>query len=398
MNRIKPIKDERDYQEALAFLELLIERDPEPNTAEADQLDILSTLISDYESQVFPEHLPSPVDAIKFCMEQRGLKPADLIQFIGTRARVSEVLSGKRSLSLEMIRALERGLGIPAKVLIQRQEATEFEDWDNSLVTEMSNRGYFGNVTYNGANKVGLLSAFFGSLTPQQPSLAWKRTISKLTVGTSQQALMAWAQHVKLKAKAIKASQPYKPGTINQSFMRTVVRLSIFPDGPVQAQKLLLENGVKLVISEQLPKTKVDGVALLEDGEPIIGLSLRFDRVDNFWFTLLHELAHLSMFDYSERYAILFDNLEDRNASNLDPTEVSADKLAQEAIVPESKWAISPAKIIPSLMAAESLAKEMGVHSAVVAGYMRFKHKNYFYLNKVVNDKDAKIRPLFKDR
>jgi HTH-type transcriptional regulator/antitoxin HigA len=397
MNRIKPIKDDRDYQEALAFLEELIERDPALDTPEADQLNVLSTLIDDYESKAFPHHLPTAIDAIKFSMEQRDLKPVDLIPFIGTRARVSEVLSGKRSLSLEMIRAVEAGLGIPAKVLIQKPKAAVFEDWDDSLVTEMSKRGYFADAIFNGANKADLLSAFFGSQTPQLASFAWRKTPSRLTVGSDEQSQTAWAQYIQLKASAIKPLHPYKLGSVNLPFMQEVIRLSVLPDGPVKAQHLLLEKGIRLVIAEKLPKAKVDGVTIINNGMPIIGMSLRFDRVDNFWFTLLHELAHLSMSDDSEPDAIFFDDLENRQVASLDNDEVKVDKLAQEAIVPESKWAISPAKIIPSAMAAESLAKEMNIHVAVIAGYMRYKHKNYFYLTKVVNDKDAKVIHLFND-
>jgi len=119
MDKIKIIKTEQDYKEALKLLEELMGRDPNPDSAEGEQLNLLTTLIQDYEAKAFPETLPDPIEAIKFRMEQVGLKPADLIPYIGSRSRVSEILSGKRQLTLDMIRALETGLGIPAEVLIQ---------------------------------------------------------------------------------------------------------------------------------------------------------------------------------------------------------------------------------------------------------------------------------------
>jgi len=150
MDKIKIIKTEQDYQEALKMVEELIVHDPNPDSAEGEQLSLLTTLIQDYENRVFPKSLPDPIEAIKFRMEQANLKPADLIPYIGSRSRVSEILSGKRQLTLDMVRALSEGLGIPAEVLIHKPELNEntnYEAWDNRLVAEMDKRGYFGNTS-----------------------------------------------------------------------------------------------------------------------------------------------------------------------------------------------------------------------------------------------------------
>ena len=120
---IKPIRNETDYKEALRALELLVASDPDPDSVDGDKLSVLSTLIESYENDRYPFTLPDPIDAIKFRMEQADLSPVDLVPFIGSRSKVSEVLSGKRPLSLEMIRALEAGLGIPADVLIKKPDA-----------------------------------------------------------------------------------------------------------------------------------------------------------------------------------------------------------------------------------------------------------------------------------
>src|SRR4051794_7355925 len=124
MTDIKIIKTKPDYDEALKLIEELVGRDPAVGSADADRLTLLTALVRDYEAKAFPEHLPDPIDAIKFRMEQAGLKPADLVPFIGAPGRVSEILSGKRQLTLEMVRALSTGLGIPAKVLIQKPAET----------------------------------------------------------------------------------------------------------------------------------------------------------------------------------------------------------------------------------------------------------------------------------
>src|SRR5229473_5500946 len=99
MIEVKVIKNEKDYREALNAIEMLVANDPDPESAEGEQLELLSTLVADYESKFFPSTLPDPVEAIKFRMEQVDLKPADLVPFIGSKSRVSEILSGKRKLT-----------------------------------------------------------------------------------------------------------------------------------------------------------------------------------------------------------------------------------------------------------------------------------------------------------
>lgn len=113
---IQPIKTEKDYDESLKTVEKLW--GSEPNTADGDRLDVLVTLIEAYEREHHPIYPPDPVDAILFRMDQLDLKRSDIEQYIGSRARVSEVLTRKRSLSLEMIRKLHAGLGIPLESLV----------------------------------------------------------------------------------------------------------------------------------------------------------------------------------------------------------------------------------------------------------------------------------------
>ena len=121
MKNIKLIKTEEDYKEALALADKLF--DSEPNTPNGDKLELITTLIEIYEKEHFPIENPSPIEAIKFRMEQMNLSPKDLIPIIGSRSKVSEVLSGKRTLSLNMIRRLSSELGISAEILIKPYDA-----------------------------------------------------------------------------------------------------------------------------------------------------------------------------------------------------------------------------------------------------------------------------------
>jgi HTH-type transcriptional regulator/antitoxin HigA len=113
---IRPIKTKRDYEKTLRRIEALITA--KAGTDEGDELDILATLVEAYERKHFPIEAADPVDAILFRMEQQGLERKDLEPFIGSRHRVSEILNRQRGLSLDMIRRIHRGLGIPLEVLI----------------------------------------------------------------------------------------------------------------------------------------------------------------------------------------------------------------------------------------------------------------------------------------
>ena len=114
---IHPIKTEADYQAALAEIERLF--DAAPNTPAGDRLDVLTTLAEAYEEQHYSIPAPDPVEAITYHMESRGLSRRDLEPYLGSRARVAEVLNRKRPLSLDMIRRLHTGLGVGAEILIQ---------------------------------------------------------------------------------------------------------------------------------------------------------------------------------------------------------------------------------------------------------------------------------------
>jgi HTH-type transcriptional regulator / antitoxin HigA len=114
---IRPIKTEADYQAALAEIERLF--DATPNTPAGDCLDVLTTLVEAYEAQHYSLPAPDPIDALTYHLESRGLSRRDLEPYLGSRARVAEVLNRKRPLSLDMIRRLHTGLGIAAEILIQ---------------------------------------------------------------------------------------------------------------------------------------------------------------------------------------------------------------------------------------------------------------------------------------
>jgi HTH-type transcriptional regulator/antitoxin HigA len=403
MTQVKVIKNQRDYEEALKLVEELISRSPDPDTDEGAQLELLSILIEDYESKQFPSALPDPIEAIKFRMEQSGLKPIDLVKYFGSRGRVSEVLSGKRKLTLDMVRALESGLGISAKVLVQKPdqgEESRYQHWNTEVVRAMESYGYFGSKTLKEHSKGELLKGFFASLSGNlQPVALFRAGISHRSAPrTDTSALSAWMIRTLGKSKKIKTPAKYKHGVIDVAFMRNLMKLSTKENGPLLACEELRKVGIKVVVERHLPKTYLDGAAILtEKDNPVIGITLRYDRLDNFWFTLMHELAHVAR-HYGQDISVFYDEkLLEKDGIEISEKEREADEWAEESILPESKWEISNARITPSPMAAQSLANELGINVAVVAGVIRFKHQNFFYLNKIINNDSAKVRKLFPE-
>lgn len=116
---LKPIKNEMQYDEALERVYSLMQKNIKPDSKQSDELEILSLLIKEYENEHYPIPKPNPLEAIKFRLEQMNIPESELSEILGARSRKSEILSGKRKLSLSMIRILKEKLNIPAEVLIQ---------------------------------------------------------------------------------------------------------------------------------------------------------------------------------------------------------------------------------------------------------------------------------------
>lgn len=393
MFKIRVIKNTDDYTEALATIQELMLKDPSANSEEGEKISVLTTLIKDYENKTFPESLPDPIDAIVFRMEQQDLKPKDLIPFIGSRGKVSEVLSRKKPLSLSMIRSLEIGLGIPAKVLVQ--EIDDFKDikninWSRFPLKEMAKRGYFPEKLQKIKDLEATMKDFFapvGELNLMFGML--RKTTYRSTRPMDKYALTAWAANVVKKSKKDKSETEYKEGTTNLDFMQHIAKFSREENGPILAKEFLKKHGVTLIIEPIFPQTYLDGAMIVVNKKnPVIGLTLRHDRLDNFWFSLMHELAHLAL-HFNKNINFFYDNLDNSDSTNVQETE--ADELAREALVPESKWEISPAKVFPSFMAAKSLAKDLGIHIAIVAGKMRYEGGKYTYLNKIITQEKVRI-------
>lgn len=399
MGAIKIIKTEQEHNDALARVIELMTMELVPESEESDELDLLALLIEKYEEEQFPIDPPDPIEAIKFRMEQQGLCQKDLVDYIGSAPKVSEILNRKRPLSLNMIRKLSEGLGISADVLIkdpiQRVGYDHELQWQSFPLAEMRKRGYFGDFVgslqelkeYSAEIVSGFISSVKNGYSIEPAMLRTSAHLRNNDKETDEYALWAWQIKVLQKAESDPLQVNYVSGTVDLDFMRLLAKQSWSDNGPLQAKELLNKHGIHLVIEEHLPKTYLDGaVCRCSDGNPVVALTLRHDRLDNFWFSLMHEMGHIALhLDGTEEWFI-----DDLDAISTDPKEDEADHLAQVALIPEDKW--NPEEFTTD-SSIESAAGSMNIHPAIIAGRMRHESDNHRLYGKKYRDK---VRAYFK--
>lgn len=396
INRL--IKNEEDYDMALSRIEKLM--DAKPGTAEMDELELLTALVEMYEERHFPISPPNPIDAIKFRMEQLGLGQKDMVPFIGTKSKVSEVLNGKRPLTLSMMRSLNKGLGISAEVLLKEPGANFPDDiqdleWSRFPVVEMAKRCWIPEVDDIKEKAEELIRDFIaqaGGLQTVSTILLRQGRSGRYNLKMDRYALIAWCIRVLTLARKNPVKTKYIKGTVKLNTLQEVARLSYFDNGPLLAREYLEKHGIHLIVVPHLPKTYLDGAAfLLPDGTPVIGLTLRYDRIDNFWFCLLHELAHVSKhLSPSER--IIVDDLDLRGSQvemgNI--IEKEADEMTRDGLIPKKVWDRKPSEGKTTTSEVYALAAKLKIHPAIIAGRIRYEQNNYKLLSRHVGKKQIR--------
>ncbi len=414
MAQVRAIRSEEDYDTALIRITELMDAlsGPKGQVDDVDdpsrvELDVLTDLVELYEERHHPMGFPDTVSAITFRMDQANLTHRDLVPFIGSRAKVSEVLSGKRAITMSMARALHQHLGIPADVLLQQPGASLPDtlpglEYARFPLRAMAKAGWIPqvqNLKDHAEELVTDLMERAGGRAFAAAPLYRKNDSRRVNAKTDDHALRAWCWQVLAQARENQSGVDYQKGALTPQFLRRVARMSVLEDGPTQARELLVQHGVEVEYVGHLPRTHLDGAALrLPSGKPVIGLTLRYDRLDNFWFTLLHELAHVGLHldDCSEETGFVDDHSLRRVQSvGSDSTEQEADQLAQDALIPPDNWSQGTIMEAPTPMAVLNMAWEAQVHPAIVAGRVRYESGNYRLLSQFVGT--GEVRRQFKD-
>ena len=218
---------------------------------------------------------------------------------------------------------------------------------------------------------------------------AFRRTLSgDADSPTTRYSLFAWLARVIQRTREKKSDLgTFDARQLSASFLRELAQLSWYDQGPLLAIEYLEKHGIATIVEPHLKGTRLDGAALKDiDGTPIIGLTLRFDRLDNFWYTLLHEAAHIwkHVINATETF------VDDLNASSEDRREAEANRLAREAFIPRLIWKRSDAYLSQSKESIERLSKELKIYPAIIVGRLHKETGNYALFSDLVGHNQVK--------
>ena len=397
---LRIIRDELQYAALLEQAKELALSDPMPGSRDAERLAVISVLLEKFEEARFKFEAPDPIEAIVYRLAELGMKQKDFAKIVGSPSRASEVLARKRGLTIEMIRTIHEQLRIPAEILIGHPKQDNFDstdvDWKKFPVKEMQKRGWFDVDLAEGKSGEQLIRSFFARTSAQSAPVLLRKTLTGVTKEENQYAIYAWVARVLIRARDLKKPEVrYVPGSITDEFLKQLAKLSRSVDGPKIAAEFLAMKGVILVIEPHLPKTKLDGAAMLDqDGTPVIGLTLRYGRVDYFWFTLMHELIHVQR--HLSRQSSTF--VDEDDLDNEDEREAEANFLAAEAFIPRHIWQASEALKTKRSEAVVKLADSLLIHPSIVAGRIQRETYNYKILKEFGGGQNIKdvfnISPL----
>jgi HTH-type transcriptional regulator / antitoxin HigA len=233
-----------------------------------------------------------------------------------------------------------------------------------------------------GADPIKRVKEYF--LRAAGPQFATALHRKKMRSGNvpNEYALLAWQARILERAREIVESGEIGDFELNDRWLPDLVRLTKQDDGPKRARDLLAEKGIVLVVERHLPGSYLDGAAMLSDGNtPVVGLTLRHDRLDNFWFVLMHELGHifLHLFD-----GLRFDFFDEEDGNEGDTIEAEADRFALSALIPEELWNQCLSRFALSEEAVRIDADAIGIDPSIVAGRIRKERGNYTILNDLV--------------
>lgn len=252
--------------------------------------------------------------------------------------------------------------------------------WGQLPYKEMIKRKWFDLP--RGVNPVERVKEYFLQAAGPQFATALHRKKMHSGNAPNEYALLAWQARVlerargKIKAKEIGLFE------VDDRWIPQLVALTKRKDGPKRARDLLASKGIVLIVERHLPGSYLDGAAMLTDGDtPVVGLTLRHDRLDNFWFVLMHELGHvfLHLFD-----GLRFDFFDEEDGGDGDAIEAEADKFALDALIPEDLWDQCLSRFALSEEAVKIDAETIGIDPSIIAGRIRKERGNYMILNDLI--------------
>lgn len=270
-------------------------------------------------------------------------------------------------------------------VVFDEEELNEL-DWSQFPIKEISKKGW--NYLQNSLQAPLQLKAFIENVMGPGLAPAFHRKTKYNGRTAKDYSLLAWQARVQYLANETLCESPICEFVLNDSWIPELVALSQEDNGPLLAKNFLAERGIVLIIEPHLEGTYLDGAAMLsESGTPIIGMTLRHDRIDNFWFVLMHELGHVFLHLFSNSGVDFIDEKvgDEKNVAIKNKNvEAEADAFALNNLIPPELWKKSVSRVMQSEKAINGDAKRMNVHKAIIAGRIRKEKNNYKLLKGFV--------------
>lgn len=290
-----------------------------------------------------------------------------------------------------MIRAVTEKLAIPAELLIREPAAAyvvsqEIREADVP-VDLLAKRGWIAP----GASGADLLRRYRAPAA--KPVMLNDLPVFGGSERTNRALLWLWMSRVReLAAAGSTRIGRFRHEALDEALIRYVAKLSFMDKGPRLAKEFLEERGVAVIVEPHLPSTLLDGAAMIgRSGEPVIGLTLREDRLDNFRLTLVRELVHLWMnLDPVSRPVIADENIE--TAEPTERLEKESSQLATEILLPHAVWRRSEAFKRPSAKSIQALATELKISPSIVAGHIRRERKNRSSFAALVGYRQVRVQ------
>ena len=268
-------------------------------------------------------------------------------------------------------------------------EKAEDLAWNQLPAKEMVKRRWFDMP--HGSDPIEHAKAYFLRAAGPQFATAMHRKKVRGTTQPNEYALLAWQARVLDRARA-RITEGFLPDfSLDERWLPELVALTRRKDGPKRARNLLAGKGIVLVTEEHLPGTFLDGAAMLSDSDhPVIGMTLRYDRLDNFWFVLFHELGHVFLHLFE---GLRYDFFDEEGGDAGDRVEVEADRFALTNLIPDDAWDQCLSRFALSEEAVRLDAEALRIDVSIIAGRIRKEQNNFNILSDLVGQK--RVRPQF---